>query len=169
MTKPLFPLVLLGAALSACSGEQPAPIASETAPAVPPPPAESPAIARPEAAPSDPASMPATAAPAPAIPTAMRGRFGLVPDDCTSTRGDAKGLMTVGADNLRFYESVARIAAIKDETPRRLRARFAYSGEGMTWSRDATLALGANGNTLVLEEFGDGAVPGPQTYKRCPA
>src|SRR4051812_2684079 len=26
------------------------------------------------------------------IPTAIRGRWGLVPADCTSTRGDAKGL-----------------------------------------------------------------------------
>jgi len=29
------------------------------------------------------------------IPAAFRGRWGMVPDDCTSTRGDAKGLIIV--------------------------------------------------------------------------
>src|SRR5687767_670720 len=33
-------------------------------------------------------------APAAAIPAALHGRWGLTPADCTSTRGDAKGLLT---------------------------------------------------------------------------
>ena len=30
------------------------------------------------------------------IPAALRGRWGMTPADCTSTRGDAKGLLEIG-------------------------------------------------------------------------
>src|SRR5687767_8399070 len=43
-----------------------------------------------------------------AIPEALQGRWALTPDDCTSARGDAKGLLVVSRDELRFYESVAK-------------------------------------------------------------
>src|SRR5687768_11553061 len=46
-------------------------------------------------------------APAASIPAALHGRWGMSPADCTSTRGDAKGLLVVSADGLRFYESRA--------------------------------------------------------------
>ena len=39
-----------------------------------------------------------------AIPASLHGRWGLTPADCTSTRGDAKGLLIVSADGLKFYE-----------------------------------------------------------------
>ena len=97
----------------------------------------------------------------------MRGRFGLVPADCTTPRGDGTGLLTVGADSLRFYESVAALEAVAERGPYWLKARFAYSGEGMEWSRMVTLALRDRGRMLILEEFGDDAVPGPRTYTRC--
>src|SRR5215210_8614734 len=42
-----------------------------------------------------------------AIPASLHGRWGLTPADCTSTRGDAKGLLIVGPDEIRFYESRA--------------------------------------------------------------
>src|SRR3954452_16808212 len=45
--------------------------------------------------------------PASAIPPALHGRWGLTPMDCTSTRGDAKGLLIVGPADLKFYESRA--------------------------------------------------------------
>ena len=32
------------------------------------------------------------------IPAAFHGRWGMVPADCTSTRGDNKGLITVDAE-----------------------------------------------------------------------
>ena len=99
----------------------------------------------------------------------MRGRFGLVPADCVTTRGDDKGLITLTAGRIRFYESVARLVEVREQERDRLRGRFAYSGEGMEWSRDAALALKDGGRTLILQEFGEDAVPGPQTFTRCPA
>ena len=43
-----------------------------------------------------------------AIPASLHGRWGLTPADCTSTRGDAKGLLIVSADGLKFYESLGQ-------------------------------------------------------------
>ena len=45
-----------------------------------------------------------------AIPASLHGRWGLTPADCTSTRGDAKGLLIVSADGLKFYESLGKPA-----------------------------------------------------------
>ena len=103
------------------------------------------------------------------LPSAMQGRFGLVAADCTTTRGDDKGLLTVTAKGLKFYESVARLAEPSENGPNRVSGRFAYQGEGMEWTRKATLELKGDGQVLVLEEFGEDAVPGPRTYTRCPA
>ena len=43
------------------------------------------------------------------IPAQYRGRWGMAAADCTSTRGDNKGLMTVGSTSIRFYESTAAL------------------------------------------------------------
>lgn len=99
------------------------------------------------------------------IPVAMQGRWGLVPADCTSTRGDAKGLMEVGADSLKFYESRAVLAEVAERSGDRLEASFDFTGEGMSWSRDMVLV--ARGDTLVRQESGEGAIPEPLTYARC--
>lgn len=97
----------------------------------------------------------------------MYGRFGMGPADCTTRMGDDKGLIRVSAEGLRFYESVARLTKATENTPTLVRGRFAYSGEGMEWNREARLELKDDGQTLVLEEFGDDAVPGPRTFRRC--
>jgi len=99
----------------------------------------------------------------------MRGRFGMVPADCTTTMGDDKGLVTIGADSLKFYESVAKLTTATKATATHVEGTFAYEGEGMAWTRKAALDLSGNGKTLVLEEFGADAVPGPRIYTRCPA
>jgi hypothetical protein len=103
-----------------------------------------------------------------AIPAALRGRWGLVPDDCTSTRGDAKGLLTIGPDTLTFYESRAKLGQIEEIDDSRIRASFDFSGEGMIWTRDAVLGLKDGGKTLVRREYGEDATPGPLRYTRCP-
>lgn len=102
------------------------------------------------------------------IPAGMQGRWGLVAADCTSTSGDAKGLLEIGPMNLKFYESIARLTKVAEDTRDHIKATFAYSGEGMDWMRDATLDLKDSGKTLVLEEYGKDAVPGPRNYTRCP-
>ena len=100
------------------------------------------------------------------VPESMQGRWGLVPADCTSTAGDNKGLMTVSADSLRFYESTAEIAEVRERTETRLDAAFSFSGEGMVWARDMVLTVKDSGNTLIREESGPQALQ-PLTYARC--
>ncbi len=101
------------------------------------------------------------------IPASMHGRWGLVPEDCTSTRGDAKGLITVDAGEIRFYESVGQVDTATTRTDSTFRAQFAFTGEGMQWTRDMQLALGDGGQTLVRSEFGEDALAEPLTYTKC--
>ena len=128
------------------------------------------------AAPADPATESHSPAPEPTametpapaeIPPALRGRWGLVPGDCTSNRGDAKGLLTVSADKLEFYESVGTLDAIKESTPTRIRASFNFEGEGMTWQREIVLDVQESGAALIRRDYGDDAAPGPLRYARC--
>ena len=100
------------------------------------------------------------------IPESMRGRWGLVPADCTSTQGDNKGLLTVGADTLSFYESRAKLGRMVSSSPEKLTAEFAFTGEGQNWTRTETLSLTNSSNTLVRE---DDELPQPLRYSRCPA
>ncbi len=73
------------------------------------------------------------------IPAALHGRWGLVPADCTSTRGDNKGLLTITADTLRFYESVGTLGKVVERDTGRLVADFAMTGEGQSWTRRMVL------------------------------
>ena len=150
-------------ALSACSkGQDPAAIKTD------------PALSE---ASADVGATPASAAPTgsgaaadqadKSIPMAMRGRWGLVPADCTSDRGDAKGLLTIEAGSIRFYESVAKLAKVGQRSETALKASYAFSGEGMEWTRDMTLALQPGGKVLIKQEFGEDAPAGPYKYSRC--
>lgn len=158
------PVLCLAAilALAACSSEAPTPTPSEGAEtyAPPPPAANESAVATPTAVPSGPAV-------AAAFPAVMLGRWGMVPGDCTSQMGDNKGMITVTAREIRFYESVARIDKVKDSSENRIRASLSYDGEGMQWSRDAQFEFKPGAGQLVLQEYGEDAVPGPRTYTRC--
>ena len=108
------------------------------------------------------------ATPAPTeIPVALRGRWGMVPLDCTSTRGDNKGQLTVTGDKLEFYESVGTLDTIMDAEPTRIRAAFEFEGEGMTWQREVVLDVQDDGATLIRREYGDDAAPGPFRYAKC--
>jgi predicted small secreted protein len=111
---------------------------------------------------------PDTGTPAPTeIPEVLRGRWGLVPADCTSTRGDAKGLLTITGDELRFYESVGTLDTIMEADPMRIRAAFEFQGEGMTWQREVVLDVQDDGATLIRREYGEDAAPGPFRYATC--
>jgi hypothetical protein len=101
------------------------------------------------------------------IPSSLRGRWGLVAADCEPGRADAKGLMVVSEDKLKFYESVGTLGDATERTPEGLRASFAFTGEGMTWTRGMSLALADGGKTLVREEFGPEAMPKPLRYTKC--
>lgn len=98
-----------------------------------------------------------------AIPIKLQGRWGLVPNDCAPTRSDAKGLLTITADTLTFYESRARLAGPAKVTPTSVSGDFAFTGEGQEWRHAVTLSL--DGDTLVRTES---ELPQPLRYQRCP-
>jgi len=102
------------------------------------------------------------------IPAAIRGRWGLVPADCTTTRGDAKGLLVIDAVTLKFYESVGTLDVVKEVRESRVLASFNFTGEGMNWTRDEELDLRNDGKELIRTEHGSDAMPEPLHYTRCP-
>jgi len=165
--------------LAACSGgDKDEQAEADKVPAVPTVPEAAPAAsaAAQESAPdyaADPAVKP-PAKPDPgigegdaAIPVALQGRWGLVAADCTSTKGDAKGLLTIGAGDLRFYESQGILAHIRERSATRLVADYKFSGEGEDWDRLMQLSVQDGGKTLVRRDYGEGAAPEPMRYSRC--
>lgn len=111
---------------------------------------------------------PASDAGGKAIPATIRGRWGLVAADCTSTRGDAKGLLTIDATNLRFYESHGELVRVRERAANRIVADYRFSGEGMEWDQQMLLDLRGDGKTLIRRDYGEGA-SGPMRYTRCTA
>ena len=103
------------------------------------------------------------------IPAALHGRWGLVPADCTSDRGDAKGLIVVDAQGIKFYESRGSVGEVAESDDRSIRASFAFTGEGQEWVRDMQLALSADGAQLIRREFGNDALQAPLIYRKCEA
>ena len=97
-----------------------------------------------------------------AIPAALHWRWGMTPADCTSTRGDNKGLLTVSAGELRFYESRAVPTGNVQSSVDSFSADFSFTGEGMAWKKFETLKV--EGNQLVRTESGPMA---SYTYVRC--
>jgi len=124
----------------------------------PPPPApEAPAAAAsPTGAP--PPAQPSTGV----IPAALQGRWGLTPADCTSTRGDAKGLLVVGGGALRFYESTAMPAADVRADAGTISGHFQFTGEGQAWTKYE--ALKRSGDKLTRTETNPAA---SYTYAKC--
>ena len=102
------------------------------------------------------------AGPETAIPAALHGRWGLIPGDCTSTRGDAKGLVTIAADSIRFYESVAEPAKVRARTASSIQGDFAFTGEGQEWT--SPMSWSAEGNKLTrIDSEADSRL----VYTRC--
>jgi hypothetical protein len=94
------------------------------------------------------------------IPEQYRGRWGMVAADCTSTRGDAKGLITIGDKSIRFYESTATLKEQRPAIATSFSGLFGFTGEGQTWQKVMTFTR--SGDTLKRAEDG-----GTFTYKRC--
>jgi hypothetical protein len=84
------------------------------------------------------------------IPAVLHGRWGLTPEDCTSTRGDAKGLLIVSADQLKFFESVGKPAGDLKLSPDSASGDFNFTGEGMTWKKYQVLEV-QNGKLVRTE------------------
>ena len=164
----IAPALTLALAIAACQQQPAGDTATADAEGTAPP-AAMPSDAAPPAAdaPSPTPTASPTGIPATTIPASLQGRWGMVPADCTSTRGDAKGLLGISATTLTFYESVARLGSIKNRTETFIQAEFSFTGEGMEWSREESLTV--KGDTLTRTETG-GDEPesaGPFTYTRC--
>jgi hypothetical protein len=99
--------------------------------------------------------------PAAAIPSALHGRWGRTREDC-ALQSDAEGRVTITADSIRFYESVARPLSVQERTDRMIRGEFAFTGEGMTWS--GPMIWSVDGNRLTrIDSEGDSRL----VYTRC--
>jgi hypothetical protein len=136
MIRFIAPILMLTGIMSmiACSGRDPvADEANDLALA----PAEAAVIPAAESAAAEPAE---EAGPG-RIPAVLQGRWGMTPADCTSTRGDAKGLLLISGDSLKFYESVARPAPDVKTSSDSVSGSFAFTGEGMNWTRYQALEL----------------------------
>ena len=101
------------------------------------------------------------------IPVAVRGRWGLNAADCEPGRADAKGLLTITADKLQFYESVGTLGKVANADADSIRAAFDFEGEGMTWQRDLLLEVENDGTALRRREYGPDAAPEPFRYAKC--
>lgn len=115
-----------------------------------------------ESSPSAVGAPPAQAAETGAIPMPLRGRWGLSPADCTTTQGDAKGLLIISAGDLKFYESRALPGADAETTANSISGQFDFTGEGQTWKRYEALQLQKDG--LVRTETNPAA---SFTYAKC--
>ena len=105
---------------------------------------------------------PAAAIPEGTIPAGLQGRWGLTPSDCTSTRGDAKGLLVISTRELRFYESRAVPRSILKADGDSLSGEFDFTGEGQSWTKFETLER--NRDRLVRTESNPAA---SYTYAKC--
>ena len=106
----------------------------------------------------------APAAPSPTpggiIPARYQGRWGMVPNDCTSTRGDAKGLITIGDTSIKFYESTATLTDQRPAKATSFSGLFAFRGEGQSWEKVMTF-------TRTGERLERADQDGSFTYRRC--
>lgn len=164
MLRAIFPIVTIAsvATLVACSGQDPvAPeannIASSEVDVLPPD--ESAATPTNDLENGDDEPVVETAN---SIPASFQGRWGLTPADCTSTRGDNKGLLTIAADRLTFYEARAVPAGSLKQTKDSISGDFNFTGEGQNWKRYQVLEL--QDSKLVRTESSPMA---SYTYARC--
>lgn len=98
------------------------------------------------------------------IPAAFHGRWGMVAADCTSTRGDAKGLITIASDGIKFYESRGKLTRVTLNAPENFTGTFSFTGEGQSWTNSQNLKLTNSSNTLVRSETD---ISQSYSYKRC--
>jgi hypothetical protein len=164
MIRRTYALFLATLSLTACGGGGPvadksentsslaAPLAANGSdPTGAPPPANAPP--RPTAS---------TSGEAPAIPGALHGRWGLVPEDCIPEQGDNLGVLEISGGELRFHESIGRPLGNARSAADSYSADFAFDGQGQRWTKFQTLRL--QDGKLVRTESTPMA---SYTYVRC--
>ena len=172
MIRALGPVIacFMMLAIVACSGRDPVANGAENTADLPDPKMP---VADAIGSPPENGTMPATSAaesfnsastpkPAEKIPASLQGRWGLAPRDCTSTAGDAKGLLIISQDELRFYESRAVPSANAESRADSISGDFDFTGEGQRWTKYEALTLEKDG--LVRTESNPMA---SFTYAKC--
>ena len=94
------------------------------------------------------------------IPAQYRGRWGMVAADCTSTRGDAKGLITIADKTIKFYESTATLRDQRPAIATSFAGLYDFTGEGQKWQKAVTLTRTGD----MLKRADD---EGNYSYTRC--
>jgi hypothetical protein len=150
--------------IAACSGHGPVDKAAANTNGLPDIKANAPSASgephRVTAAKPDPSGTPAAR-----IPAALHGRWGLTPADCTAQNvaaGNSKGLLEVGADSLKFYESRAIPASEINVSNKSISGNFAFTGEGQSWTKYESLRAGQD--ILVRTEINPSA---SFSYAKC--
>jgi hypothetical protein len=128
-------------ALTACGGRDPVDERAENTAGLPVSTRTTPSATGAPPPTADPATQAGDPTASARIPAALHGRWALAPNDCTSTRGDAKGLLVISGDELRFYESVAVPGDGVQTDPDSISGEFDFTGEGQTWTRYEVLEL----------------------------
>jgi len=101
------------------------------------------------------------------VPIPFHGRWGINRADCTSTGGDAKGLIMINDARLIFYESRGTLDEVLGATADSFDARYAFTGEGQTWERVERLKL-VNDRLQRRTDAAPGQEPPVNlTYERC--
>ena len=77
--------------------------------------------------------------------------------------------MSLGADSLKFYESVGKLNRINSLSDKGIGAVYDFTGEGQEWQLTVELTLSPDGKTLTRKDSGPDALPDPLTYQRCEA
>ena len=89
-----------------------------------------------------------------------RGRWGMVSADCTSTRGDAKGLITINEVSIKFYEARATLKEQRPAVSTSFSGLYGFVGEGQTWEKVVTLTRTGDALKRADDE-------GSYNYERC--
>jgi len=96
------------------------------------------------------------------IPMTIQGKWGITPADCIAGRSDAKGLLTIGPEELKFYESRATPGTSIEANDQGISGNWNFAGEGERWTEYVSLKLQNDG--LVRTERNP---PMTYTYARC--
>jgi len=107
---------------------------------------------------------PAQPLPAPVakIPASLQGRWGLTPTACMPNHPDAKSLLVITPDDLRFHDSQAVPAVDVANDSGSISGKFAFTGEGRSWTKYEALKI--SNDTLVRTEMNPTA---SFTYAKC--
>ena len=79
------------------------------------------------------------------IPEAIQGRWGITPADCIVGASDAHGLLTIGPEEIKFYESRATPGNSIEANDQGISGNWNFAGEGERWTDYISFKLQSDG------------------------